>query len=138
MSVATEPFHEAHDALRAATGSLRKAAADLPNRSPSERVALRDSLLPLLSTVESHMRRDERIMYPEVARQLRDPLATASMNYDHLSIRHWLREIRAASVDCPEPLQELLYGLDALIRVHLWKEDELYLHMLESPLWPAA
>ena len=38
----------------------------------------------------------------------------------------------------PEKLQELLYGLDALIRVHLWKENELYVAMLDSASWPGS
>ena len=35
-------------------------------------------------------------------------------------------------------IQELLYGLDALIRVHLWKEDELVLHPLASSAPPTS
>ena len=77
-------------------------------------------------------------MYTAVAERLGDPLATAPMRYDHLAIREWLVRLREASPDDPDTLQEVLYGLDALIRVHLWKEDALYLRMLESPLWPAA
>jgi hypothetical protein len=30
----------------------------------------------------------------------------------------------------------VLYGLDALIRVHVWKENELFLGVLTSPSWP--
>jgi hypothetical protein len=98
----------------------------------------RDSILSYLSTIETHMQLDERVMYTAVAERLRDPLATAPMRYDHLAIRDWLRKLREAPVDEPDTLQELLYGLDALIRVHIWKEDGLYLHMLESSSWPTV
>jgi iron-sulfur cluster repair protein YtfE (RIC family) len=137
-SIATGQFHEAYATLRAATRTLRRAARDAPGMSSSQRRAARDSVLSSLSTVETHMRLDEQVMYPAVAERLRDRLATASMRYDHLAIRDWLRRLRAADPNQPELLQELLYGLDALIRVHLWKEEALYLRMLESPSWPAS
>jgi hypothetical protein len=46
---------------------------------------------------------------------------------------------RIATVDTTDTalLQQPLCGLDALIRVHLWKEDELFLAPLESFSWPA-
>jgi Hemerythrin HHE cation binding domain len=138
MPTANEQFRRAHAALRALSPTLRAAARDIPRLSPVERATRRDSILSSLSRIETHMRLDENVMYAAVAERLRDPLATAPMRYDHLAIRDWLRQLRDAPLDDPDLLQELLYGLDALIRVHLWKEDALYLRMLESPLWPAA
>lgn len=35
-----------------------------------------------------------------------------------------------------ETLQQLLYGLHALIDVHIWKEEELYISALDSSSWP--
>jgi hypothetical protein len=60
------------------------------------------------------------------------------MAYDHLAIRSWIAKLSEADEDDVATLQELLYGLDALIRVHLWKEDELMVRPLESPGWPAS
>jgi hemerythrin HHE cation binding domain-containing protein len=138
MPVVADDFHAAHATLRELSMLLRSVARELPTLAPDERAARTKEVLASLAAVEPHMRLDERVMYAEVGSRLGDPLATASMSYDHIAIRDWLRKIEAASVDDPELLQELLYGLDALIRVHLWKEDELYLHMLESPSWPSA
>jgi hypothetical protein len=42
----------------------------------------------------------------------------------------------AADLDDTDRLQRLLYGLHALIEVHIWKEERLYLTLLESPAWP--
>lgn len=81
------------------------------------------------------MKLDERVLYAEVVVPLGDPLATASMSADR-AISHCLHRLRDANVAEPDLLQELLYRLDVLIRVHLWKEDELHLHMLEPPSWP--
>ena len=60
------------------------------------------------------------------------------MAYDHLAIRAWIAKLAEADEDDIAILQELLYGLDALIRVHLWKEDELMVHPLASSTWPAS
>jgi hypothetical protein len=136
MPVVADDFHAAHATLRELSTLLRSAARELPTLTSGERAARRKELLASLAAVEPHMRLDERVMYVEVGSRLGDPLATASMRYDHIAIRDWLGKIEEADVDDPDSLQELLYGLDALIRVHLWKEDELYLHMLESPGWP--
>jgi hypothetical protein len=81
---------------------------------------------------------DERLLFPAVARRLGDPLATATMSYDHRAIRAWLARLGAADPDDVPELEELLYGLAALVRVHVRKERELYLAMLESGSWPAA
>jgi hypothetical protein len=138
MATAREQFRKAHADLRAVSGTIRAAAREMPRLAATERAARRDAVLASLSHVVTHMRLDEQVMYTAVAERLGDPLATAPMRYDHLAIREWLVRLREASPDDPDTLQEVLYGLDALIRVHLWKEDALYLRMLESPLWPAA
>jgi hypothetical protein len=101
-----------------------------------EREGAISGLLADLAAVDVHMRLDEHALFPEVASRLRDPLATASMAYDHLAIRDWISRLCAASLSDVNELQELLYGLVALIRVHIWKEDALYLAMLENPSWP--
>jgi hypothetical protein len=66
------------------------------------------------------------------------PLAAAAIAYDHLAIRSWIAKLASADEDDVETLQELLYGLDALIRVHLWKEDELFVKPLGISAWPAS
>ncbi len=82
--------------------------------------------------MDPHTKLDERLLYPAVAERLGDPLVAVSMSYDHLAIRHWISEIAAADVSRTEHFQQLLYGLDAIIRVHVWKENALFLALLES------
>lgn len=60
------------------------------------------------------------------------------MNYDHVAIRGLIDDLAAADRDDVDQLQELLYGLYSLIRVHIWKEERLYLAMLDAPSWPAG
>ena len=78
------------------------------------------------------------MLYPEGNARLGSPLGAAALAYDHLAIRSWIAKLAEADNEDVEMLQELLYGLDALIRVHLWKEDELYVKPLGSSAWPAS
>ena len=137
MPVVSDDFRTAHDAIRIQTELLRRAAREIPHMAYDERAATRDAIVSFLRRdVEPHTRLDERLLYPEVADRLGAPLATASMAYDHLAIRSWIDEIAAADLTDPDRLQELLYGLDALMRVHMWKENELYLPVVEARGWP--
>jgi hypothetical protein len=117
---------------------LSEAAARMPGLSVEDRGELRARVLDFVRTqVEPRTRLDESVLYREVARRMRAPLLTTSMSYDHLAIRRFVSDLADADVADAARLQQLLYGLDALIRVHVWKEDELYLRGLEAGAWPA-
>ena len=138
MTVDVHGFHRAHDDIAHVTAEMRLAARMLPTLSAPERERVRSDVLRFLhDEVEPHTKLDEQLLYPAAAERLGDPLVAASMNYDHVAIRDWIGQIEACNVDDASYLQELLYGLDALIRVHVWKEDALFLGPLESSSWPA-
>jgi hypothetical protein len=138
MTVNVKGFRTAHHSIKEGAAELRAVARMLPTLSRHERTVVHDEILRVLrDEVEPHMRIDELLLYPEVAERLGDPLVASSMNYDHQAIRDWIGQIAETGPDDPERLQQLLYGLDALIRVHVWKENELFLRPLESPSWPA-
>jgi len=137
MAVDTVGFREAHEHLVAHTAELRDVAALLPDLTIPERItARRKALRHLREQVEPHTMLDERLLYPAVADRLGDPLIAVSMNYDHMAIRRWIEKIAATDVTDTARLQALLYGLDALIRVHIWKENELFLALLDASSWP--
>jgi hypothetical protein len=132
-------FTEQHEEFRAWTDRLRAAARQLPGFDRAERLAVVADLVAFLhDRVEPHTRVDEQVLYPELAERLGSPLAAAAIAYDHLAIRAWIAELASVDGDDVETAQELLYGLDALIRVHLWKEDELFVKPLGSSSWPAS
>ena len=132
-------FQVQHDEFRAWTDELRAAARILPELDAGARLALVADLVAFLQEkVEPHTHVDEQVLYPKAGARMGSPLATAAMAYDHLAIRAWIAKLAEADDDDVPTIQELLYGLDALIRVHLWKEDELMVHPLGSPTWPAS
>jgi hemerythrin-like domain-containing protein len=132
-------FQVQHDAFRAWTDELRAAARILPELDAGARLALVADVVAFLhDRVEPHTHVDEQVLFPRAAARMGSPLATAAMAYDHLAIRAWIAKIAEADEQDVATLQELFYGLDALIRVHLWKEDELMVHPLASSTWPAS
>jgi hypothetical protein len=139
MTIHTKAFHDAHNRISERTQELRCAAQRFPSLSVADRECAREEILEFLDQiVVPHMWLDEHQLYPEVTLRFGQPLITSSMNYDHLAIRRWAAEIRDADVGDTDLLQQLLYGLDALIRVHLWKEDALFLDPVESNSWPSS
>jgi Hemerythrin HHE cation binding domain len=137
MTVDIAGFRDAHHELLEHAAELCIAAERFPTLATAEREQTRGYILSLLrERIDPHTKLDELLLYPEVATRLGDPLVAASMNYDHLAIRRWIALIAAADVNDTAHLQQLLYGLDALIRVHIWKENELFLASLESRSWP--
>jgi hypothetical protein len=116
---------------------LSEAARKLPDLMPERREELRNRVLGFLrQEIVEHMRRNERLLYPKVAERLGDPLAAAPMNYEHRAIRWWIDEIARADISDADELQRLLYGIHALIKVHLSREEELYVGALDSAAWP--
>jgi hemerythrin HHE cation binding domain-containing protein len=139
MNVDTTQFRRAHTTLGDRAAELRDAARDFPTLPIAERKIAHNRIVSWLrECVEPHTRLDEWLLYPAVAEQLGDPLIGASMNYDHLAIRDWIDRLAVADPRDTAEIQQLLYGLDALIRVHIWKEDTIFIETLESPSWPRA
>jgi hemerythrin-like domain-containing protein len=137
--VADRDFTDTHEEFRAWTDRLRAAARTLPQLDRGERLLLLADLVAFLrERIEPHTRIDEAVLFPTAESRSGSPLASASMAYDHLAIRSWIAKLAEADEDDVETLQELLYGLDALIRVHLWKEDELFVKPLRSSTWPES
>ena len=132
-------FTTKHEEFRAWTDELRAAARLLPGLDSASRLAVVADLVAFLQErVEPHTHVDEQVLYPQAATRGGSPLAAAAMAYDHLAIRSWIAKLAEADDEDVPTLQELLYGLDALIRVHLWKEDELFVKPLSSSSWPAS
>jgi hemerythrin-like domain-containing protein len=134
----TDPIREEHDHLVPSIEMLRK-TGDLMDEVASSRSLreavravefLRDELIP-------HAREEDARLYPVVGRLLNSAEATATMTRDHAEVITLTAELEQA-VDNADPVavRRLLYGLYHVLKLHLAKEEELYLPLLDSLLTP--
>ncbi|MFN8162832.1 MAG: hemerythrin domain-containing protein [Solirubrobacterales bacterium] len=130
---ATDAFREEHAALLEHVEHLRAIGGQLPGMDSAQRTAaIRWALEFLRGTLIPHAEAEERVLYPAVAALLGSPEATATMISDHRAIISRIDALTAAQPDDVERLQELLYGLHALLIVHFHKEEDDYLPLLEE------
>ncbi|NVN10028.1 heavy metal translocating P-type ATPase [Nguyenibacter vanlangensis] len=89
---------------------------------------LRQRLLP-------HERQDDREIYARIRRQARMPDLLAGMSRTHMEIRRQIHNLAALRRAVSEhganalqrrELQRLLYGLEAITRLHFAQEEEIY------------
>jgi hypothetical protein len=132
MTEATQLRHE-HEVLQEHVGHMRLAAREVPTLSLEERKALIAHIVDFLEmTLLPHAEEEERTLYPAVARRLLHRRSTATMVRDHEAIRERVALLELTALTDEARLQELLYGLYALISVHFWKEEVEYLPLLEK------
>ena len=95
---------------------------------------LREQLLP-------HERQDDAKTYPAMARLIGGDDPLAAMSRMHREIDHLARLLSRMAKDMPpagpDPrtlaeLQRILYGLDAILRLHFAQEDEIYHTLAEA------
>jgi len=129
----TEPFRHEHEQLLEHIDHLAQAARELPRLSPDERDALRGRVLDFLrGTLLPHARAEEEILYPEWANLVGFADAAVPMVHDHEAIVARVERLEAADPADVDSLQELLYGLHALISVHFSKEEDLQLPAFDA------
>jgi hypothetical protein len=122
--------------------ALRQLADGL-DRLPPEQA--REELLAaqafLVDELLPHERHEDAALYPQVARLLGGDDPTAAMSRAHLEIAHLVGSFRRLLADLPHggpgaedlpELRRLLYGLYALLQLHVAQEEESYLPLLEG------
>jgi iron-sulfur cluster repair protein YtfE (RIC family) len=130
---ATATFREEHEHLMAHVAHLAAAAAEVPELSIEERTQLVGRILSFLrDTLLPHAEAEERTLYPALATLYGHPDATATMSFDHQAIGERIVALETTAPEDTARLQQLLYGLHALISVHFRKEEEVYLPLLET------
>ena len=133
MTSSTEPFRDEHRHLMSHVDQIRLAAGDVGDLGAEEREAIVAHVLDFLRNILlPHAEWEEQVLYTAVGELLGDAQATATMSRDHVAIGRMIEALAEADVDDIARLQELLYGLHALITVHFEKEEEVYLPLLDS------
>jgi iron-sulfur cluster repair protein YtfE (RIC family) len=143
MSVLTNALIAEHQMFDRKIDELQRLAADCGD----ERVgAVLDDLDATIEFLERellpHADAEDAVLYPAVARALGSPDATATMTRDHQEIRHLVVELRRhrdalTSEVAPAAafeVRRLLYALHAIIGLHVAKEEELYVPVLDRAL----
>jgi iron-sulfur cluster repair protein YtfE (RIC family) len=129
----TEPFRKEHEQLLEHIEHLAEAAREMPRLSAEERKALRQRILGFLrGTLIPHAKAEEEVLYQEWAKLVGFADAAAPMIHDHEAIVARIERLERADVDDVDLLQELLYGLHALISVHFRKEEDLQLPAFDA------
>jgi hemerythrin superfamily protein len=129
----TEPFRREHEHLAEHIDHLAEAARELPRLSDDERGALRERLLAFLrGTLIPHARAEEEVLYPAWAELVGYPDAALPMIHDHEAIVARVDRLARADLRDIDALQELLYGLHALIGVHFRKEEDIQLAAFDA------
>jgi hypothetical protein len=129
----TEPFRHEHEQLLEHIEHLAHAAREMPRLSEDERAALRERILGFLQgTLLPHAKAEEEILYPEWAALVGYADAAVPMVHDHQAIVARVELLEEADVGDVDRLQELIYGLYALISVHFRKEEDLQLPAFDA------
>ena len=150
MGRPTDPLREDHDHLGPHIQHLEATAGALQELSFDEiRRALREAHAFLTGHVLPHAETEEAVIYPAVARALHSPQATATMIRDHAEIEKLTSELEALRERLDEPMTDahqgralrvaitrVLYSLHAILALHIAKEEELYLPLLDRRLTP--
>ena len=125
-----------HMTLEAPIASIRAIADGLDQLAPDAAlVALRDVRRFVTGDLMVHEELEDRTIYPMLATAMGSDDATASMHRTHAEIFRLARLLDRLIEDLPEEgpdvadrtdLQRVLYGLDAILRLHQAQEDDLY------------
>lgn len=139
----TDPIRAEHRELLPHIEQLR-AAADEVGRAPAHvlRAKVEEAYGFLSGHLVPHARAEDEALYPEVARLMGAPAATATMQRDHVEVTRLIADLatlRAGGFDDLDAhreneLRRVLYGLYALVKTHFAKEEEVYLPLLDERL----
>lgn len=114
-----------------------------PATAESIRESVGQAYTFLIHQLIPHAQAEEQVLYPTVGRLLRALEATETMSRDHLEVVRLTEELAAlrlhlfytpVSESDEQALRRVLYGLYAIIKLHLAKEEEIYLPILEARL----
>jgi hypothetical protein len=126
-----------HRDLAPAIAGLRSLADALGDLPPTEaRARLEGVRTFLIEKLVPHEEHEDREVFPMLAQAARSDDLTAALHRTHTEIFHLIRLADRTVVELPEEgpapedlndLRRVLYGLDAILRLHMAQEEELYM-----------
>jgi heavy metal translocating P-type ATPase len=142
-------FKAEHKILLPKVKRLRMVADSLDVFSPQEvRAELEKLRQFLVEELVPHEQSEDATVYPVVAELIGGEDPTGTMSRAHVEIVHLIRLFARLLEDLPEDgptpedvrdLRRVLYGLDALLRLHFAQEEEQYFSLIDEhfPAEPA-
>lgn len=137
--------HEHRDLVRG-INQIHDVACEIGRRPRGElSVRLIDVLHWVDRELEPHIRWEESWLYPEVDARTGSPWATRAARFDHQQIRAAAERVRTdqqkldteGTVDRMVETRCHMFGLEALVRAHIEREERYLIPLLETPP-PAA
>jgi iron-sulfur cluster repair protein YtfE (RIC family) len=146
MSGSWESFLEEHARLRGRVERLRVVADMVGEVSPARLKAEVEKVCGFLShRLLPHISVEERVLYPAIARAEGLGQVAQIMRLDHAEAAGLARELgvlrdkltgETTGDEEANELRRVLYGLDAILRPHMGKEEQICLPALEKVLPP--
>lgn len=148
-TAATEVLRAAHESFRPGIEAVRL-AGDAVGATPAEEADILVDLAYefLVNELVPHAVAEDRVLYPAVDRIVGAAGATWTMRRDHVELGRLIDRLATLrAVDDgrarahQSELRKVLYSIDGLVRLHLAKEEELYLPLLDERMdepWVAA
>jgi iron-sulfur cluster repair protein YtfE (RIC family) len=148
MASITQPLRDEHKELYPQIESIRL-AGDVVNDSLTSQAhdKIEQAYSFLTRQLVAHAQAEEAVLYPMVQKVMGSDLSTATMVRDHVEIARLTDELGSLRVHQSQltitsiqaaALRRVLYGLYAVIKLHLAKEEEIYLPLLDSKLTAEA
>ena len=144
MTSVTQPLRDEHRELRPDIDALESLADAVGSVPAGDIVRRLDATLTFLTDhLLVHAQAEEQVLYPAVAQVLGAPATTTTMSRDHVAIREMTTELQALrrrlnpahlTPNDERSLRQILYGLHTLVRVHLAKEEDVFLPALDAAL----
>jgi heavy metal translocating P-type ATPase len=135
----TRRFRDEHQMIHAAADQIGSAADALTSASPAEAMSrVRHAYHLLTSEIAPHEHAEDVQLYPVVNRLVGGDDPTAPMSRAHAEIAYQTARLGRLLDDIGDQdpdeadiqdLRNLLYGLDAILRLHTTQEDETYLSL---------
>ena len=141
MNTLTQPLRDEHKELIPHIEQILQVADSLPD-APLEQIrgGVQEVYEFLAYHLIPHEQTEEAALYPAVQQALGSPDATRTMSRDHVEVGRYIDELNELrqniSSETCKPLQRVLYGVYALVKVHFAKEEEVYLPILDERLSP--
>jgi hypothetical protein len=143
----TEALREEHRTYQPRIEDMRRLADDCTEERPTALAADLDRTLAFLDDeLLPHAAAEDAVLYVAVAELLGDLRSTDTMRLDHAEIRHLVHELHlrrdelgtALAPTAVREARRLLYALHAVVSLHVRKEEEVYLRLLEPAISGAA